>query len=62
MATLMTIVSWSTSTCAPMAERCDTDWIEGVRVGLYVLFMNRLYADEFYQLLGQTVMRLITVR
>ena len=34
-------------------------WIEGVRVRLYVLFMNRLYADELYQLLGQNVMRVI---
>jgi NADH-quinone oxidoreductase subunit L len=34
-------------------------WIEGVRIRLYVLFMNRLYADELYQLLGQATMRLI---
>jgi len=25
------------------------DWVEGFRLRLYVLFMNRLYADECYQ-------------
>jgi NADH-quinone oxidoreductase subunit L len=34
-------------------------WIEDVRVWLYVLFMNRLYADELYELLGQAVMRVV---
>ena len=32
-------------------------WVEGFRLRLYVLFMNRLYADECYQILGQAVMR-----
>jgi NADH-quinone oxidoreductase subunit L len=31
--------------------------VEGLRLRLYVLFMNRLYADEGYQALGQSVMR-----
>ncbi|NWF73062.1 MAG: NADH-quinone oxidoreductase subunit L [Nitrospirae bacterium] len=31
--------------------------VEGLRLRLYVLFMNRLYADEVYQALGQSVMR-----
>ena len=31
--------------------------VEGLRLRLYVLFMNRLYADECYQALGQAVMR-----
>jgi len=39
----------------------QTMWVpslaEGLRLRLYVLFMNRLYADECYQALGQTVMR-----
>jgi len=38
-----------------------TMWVpslaEGLRLRLYVLFMNRLYADECYQALGQAVMR-----
>ena len=39
----------------------QTMWVpklaEGLRLRLYVLFMNRLYADECYQALGQAVMR-----
>src|SRR5688572_20094471 len=31
--------------------------VEGLRLRLYVLFMNRLYADEGYQALSQSVMR-----
>jgi NADH-quinone oxidoreductase subunit L len=31
--------------------------VEGLRLRLYVLFMNRLYADECYQALGQSVLR-----
>ena len=34
-------------------------WVEGVRIRLYVLFMNRLYADEIYQKLGGVVVRLL---
>ena len=32
-------------------------WVEGLRLRLYVLFMNRLYADECYHALGRMVMR-----
>jgi NADH-quinone oxidoreductase subunit L len=39
----------------------QTMWVpslaEGLRLRLYVLFMNRLYVDECYQALGQAVMR-----
>jgi len=34
-------------------------WVGGVRIRLYVLFMNRLYADEIYQKLGGVVVRLL---
>jgi NADH-quinone oxidoreductase subunit L len=34
-------------------------WVEGVRVRLYVLFMNRLYADEIYQKLSGVVVRFL---
>jgi NADH-quinone oxidoreductase subunit L len=34
-------------------------WVESVRTRLYVLFMNRLYADEIYQNLGGVVVRLL---
>ena len=32
-------------------------WIEGIKIQLYVFFMNRLYADEVYQMLGRSAMR-----
>jgi NADH-quinone oxidoreductase subunit L len=32
-------------------------WIENMRIRLYLPFMNRLYADELHQLLGDTLMR-----
>ena len=35
------------------------DWVEGLRIHLYVLFMNRLYVDELYQALGRVVMRVV---
>ena len=34
-------------------------WVGGVRIRLYVLFMNRLYADEVYQKLSGVVGRLL---
>jgi NADH-quinone oxidoreductase subunit L len=30
--------------------------VEGLRLRLYVLFMNRLYVDQAYERLGRTVM------
>ncbi|MDZ4734417.1 MAG: proton-conducting transporter membrane subunit [Nitrospirota bacterium] len=34
-------------------------WVDGLRIRLYVLFMNRLYVDELYQALGRGVMRVV---
>ena len=34
-------------------------WVDGLRIRLYVLFMNRLYVDELYQALGRVVMRVV---
>jgi NADH-quinone oxidoreductase subunit L len=34
-------------------------WVEGLRLRLYVLFMNRLYVDELYQALGRVVIRVV---
>ena len=34
-------------------------WLDGLRIHLYVPFMNRLYADEVYQSLGNGITRLI---
>jgi NADH-quinone oxidoreductase subunit L len=33
--------------------------LEGLRIRLYVPFMNRLYADELYQSIGNGIMRLV---
>ncbi len=64
IATIMTILSWC---YLYMQAHGRTIWlpkwasrvIEGGRNGLYVLFMNRLHADELYQLLGRAVMRIV---
>ncbi len=60
MATLMTISGW---TYLYMRAHGRTmwmpAWIEGVRIRLYVLFMNRLYADEVYQKLGKVLTRIL---
>jgi NADH-quinone oxidoreductase subunit L len=59
-ATVLTVASWSYLYMhAHGRAMWMPAWIEGVRIRLYVLFMNRLYADELYQLLGQATMRLI---
>ncbi|MDE3218475.1 MAG: NADH-quinone oxidoreductase subunit L, partial [Nitrospirota bacterium] len=60
MATVLTVASWSYLYMRAHGRMMWTPrWIEGLRVQLYVLFMNRLYADEHYQLLGQTILRLV---
>jgi NADH-quinone oxidoreductase subunit L len=53
-ATLMTIIGWcyvylrAHGRSLPMPA-----WIEGIRIRLYVLFLNRLYVDESVHRLGQ---------
>ncbi|MBI3355939.1 MAG: NADH-quinone oxidoreductase subunit L [Nitrospirae bacterium] len=60
MATVLTILSWSYLYMRAHGQTIWMPaWIDGVKIRLYVLFMNRLYADELYQLLEQTIMRLI---
>jgi NADH-quinone oxidoreductase subunit L len=60
MATLTTISGWIYLYLRAHGRTMWTPaWIEDIRVWLYVLFMNRLYADELYELLGQAVMRLV---
>jgi NADH-quinone oxidoreductase subunit L len=59
-ATVMTIISWSYLYMRTHGRTMWTAaWIDGLRIRLYVLFMNRLYADELYQFLEQTIMRLV---
>ncbi|HJT21587.1 MAG TPA: proton-conducting transporter membrane subunit [Nitrospira sp.] len=59
-ATVFTVTGWSYlyMTAHGMTLRMPA-WIESVRIRLYLPFMNRLYADELYGLLGQVFMRLV---
>lgn len=60
MATLVTVFGWSYLYMRAHGRTMWTPaWIEAARVRLYVLFMNRLYADEVYQRLGQAVMQAV---
>ena len=64
MATILTILSWCYLYMRAHGRtiwlpRGVSRWVEGGRNGLYVLFMNRLYADELYQHFGRTVRRVI---
>jgi len=34
-------------------------WIDGLQIRLYMLFMHRLYTDEFYRKLGQSMMHTV---
>ena len=60
MATLTTIAGWFYLYMQAHGRTVwMPSWVEGVRIRLYVLFMNRLYADETYQKLGGVVVRLL---
>lgn len=60
MATLMTILGW---TYLYLREHGLTvwmpAWIEERRIRLYTVFLNRLYADTLYQLIGCMTMQLV---
>jgi NADH-quinone oxidoreductase subunit L len=60
VATVLTIASWSYLylTAHGRTVRIPA-WVEGLRIRLYLPFMNRLYADEMYQLMGNGIMRLV---
>ncbi|MGQ0555685.1 MAG: NADH-quinone oxidoreductase subunit 5 family protein [Nitrospiraceae bacterium] len=34
-------------------------WIDGLRIRLYTVFLNRIYADELYQLIGSVTAQLV---
>jgi NADH-quinone oxidoreductase subunit L len=59
-ATILTVAGWSYIYLSAhgMSVRMPA-WIDGMRIRLYLPFMNRLYADELYALAGQTIMRLV---
>jgi len=60
MATVLTILSWSYLYMRAHGQTMWVpDWVEGLRLRLYVLFMNRLYMDELYHALGRAVMRVV---
>ena len=60
MAALMTILGW---TYLYLREHGLTvwmpAWIEEMRIRLYTVFLNRLYADTLYQLIGCMTMQLV---
>ena len=58
LATLLTIASWSYLYLRAHGRTVRMPgWVESVKIRLYVLFMHRLYADEFYRKLGQLMHR-----
>ena len=60
MATLMTISGWIYLYMRAHGRTMwMPTWIEGVRIRLYVVFINRLYTDEIYELLGKSLMRVL---
>lgn len=60
MAALMTILGW---TYLYMHAHGRTvwmpAWIHGLRIRLYTVFLNRIYADEFYRLVGSMIAKLV---
>ena len=58
MTTLLIILGWFYLYAQTRGHRMRMPlWVETLHVGLYVLFMNRLYLDVIYLKLGQAVMR-----
>jgi NADH-quinone oxidoreductase subunit L len=59
-ATILTVASWAYLYISAhgMTLRMPP-WVENLQIRLYLPFMNRLYADELYALIGQTIMRLV---
>ena len=60
MATVLTIASWSYLYLSAHGRTVRMPaWIDGLRIHLYLPFMNRLYADELYNLIGSSIMRVV---
>jgi NADH-quinone oxidoreductase subunit L len=61
MTTVLIILGWFYLYAQTRGHRMHMpSWLEKVHIGLYVLFMNRLYLDVIYAKLGQAVMRVAT--
>ena len=57
-ATILMIASWSYLYMTAHGRTIRMPgWIDNLRIRLYLPFMNRLYADELHQLLGDSLMR-----
>jgi NADH-quinone oxidoreductase subunit L len=60
MSALVTILGWVyLYTRAHGRAVWMPTWIEGLRIRFYTVFLNRMYADEFYQLIGLMTVQLI---
>ncbi|HEY6923278.1 MAG TPA: hypothetical protein VI653_07415, partial [Steroidobacteraceae bacterium] len=55
-ATLMTVLGWGYVYLTSHGRSFPLPaWIEGIRIRLYVLFLNRLYVDEYFERLGRAL-------
>ncbi len=60
MAALMTIFGWTYLYMRAHGRKVWMPaWIEGMRIRLYTVFLNRIYADELYQLISSMTAQLI---
>jgi NADH-quinone oxidoreductase subunit L len=60
MAALMTIFGWSYLYMRAHGRTVWMPaWIEGLRIRLYTVFLNRIYADELYRLIGSMTAQLV---
>ncbi len=59
LSTVMTVLSWCYLYLRAHGRTVwMPPWVEGLRIQLYVLFMNRLYIDGLYDRIGRAVMRM----
>ncbi len=60
MAALVTILGWTYLYMDAHGRTVRMPaWIEGMRIRLYAVFLNRIYADELYQLIGSRSAQLV---
>jgi NADH-quinone oxidoreductase subunit L len=59
-AALMTIFGWTYLYLRAHGRTVRIPaWIDGLRIRLYTVFLNRIYADELYQLIGSMTAQLV---
>lgn len=60
MAALMTVLGWTYLYMRAHGRTVRIPaWIEGLRIRLYTVFLNRIYADELYQLISSMTAQVI---